>query len=231
MDYQKIAADVSQKILLYSQDTTGWKLTKSTKNVVVSWKPSNEYAGNIADTFVEHHFGLAESYGGPFSYLLRYRGEGVIEETPDKIIQFMYLPEYRSKWDKALQSYSLIEHIDEDTAICHTVTHSYGMGLISSREFVDLIHIKKYEGGVVTTNFSVEYANCPVSTSHVRGHNNPCGYVCSTLPENPAHSKLVVFIQPELGGLLPRSVVESALPSNLVNLINDTRVGLKKLLS
>ncbi|XP_075442688.1 stAR-related lipid transfer protein 6 isoform X3 [Ascaphus truei] len=208
MDYQKIAADVSQKILLYSQDTTGWKLTKSTKNVVVSWKPSNEYAGNI------------------------YRGEGVIEETPDKIIQFMYLPEYRSKWDKALQSYSLIEHIDEDTAICHTVTHSYGMGLISSREFVDLIHIKKYEGGVVTTNsVSVEYANCPVSTSHVRGHNNPCGYVCSTLPENPAHSKLVVFIQPELGGLLPRSVVESALPSNLVNLINDTRVGLKKLLS
>ncbi|MEE6457859.1 hypothetical protein FKM82_000075 [Ascaphus truei] len=207
MDYQKIAADVSQKILLYSQDTTGWKLTKSTKNVVVSWKASNEYAGNI------------------------YRGEGVIEETPDKIIQFMYLPEYRSKWDKALQSYSLIEHIDEDTAICHTVTHSYGMGLISSREFVDLIHIKKYEGGVVTTNFSVEYANCPVSTSHVRGHNNPCGYVCSTLPENLAHSKLVVFIQPELGGLLPRSVVESALPSNLVNLINDTRVGLKKLLS
>ncbi|XP_053556383.1 stAR-related lipid transfer protein 6 [Bombina bombina] len=209
MDYFKIAADVSEKILSYNQDTTGWKLVKSSKNVVVSWKPSNEYPGNI------------------------YRGEGVMEGTPEKIIPFMYLPEYRSKWDKALQHYSLLERIDEDTAICHIVTHSYGMGIISSREFIDLIHIRKFDGGVITTNsVSVEYEKFPVSTSsHVRGHNNPCGYVCSPIPNDPSHSKLVAFIQPELGGLLPRSVVESAIPSNIVNLINDARTGLKQYLS
>ncbi|KAM4710409.1 stAR-related lipid transfer protein 6 [Discoglossus pictus] len=205
MDYHKVAADVSKKMFSYSQDTTGWKPIKSSKNVAVSWKTSNDYAGNI------------------------YRGEGIIEGTPEEVIPFMYLPEYRSKWDKNLKYYSLIEHIDENTVIGHILTHSYGMGIISSREFVDLIHIKKYEGGVITTNtISVEHAKCPVTASYVRAHNNPCGYICSPLPENPAHSKLVVFFQPELGGLLPRSLVESVLPNNAVNLINDARKGLQK---
>ncbi|KAM9331230.1 stAR-related lipid transfer protein 6 [Gastrophryne carolinensis] len=208
MDYPLIADDVAQKILLYHQDTSGWKVAKSTKNITVSWKPSNEYSGNI------------------------YRGEGIIEEQPEKVIPFMYLPEYRSKWDKALKSYSILERIDQDTAICHTLTHSYGMGLISSREFVDLVHVRRYDGGVVTTNsMSVNYEKCPVTPSHVRGFNNPCGYVCSPLPENPAHSRLVVFIQPDLGGLLPRSVVESALPSNVIGLISDAREGIKKFLN
>ncbi|XP_053304187.1 stAR-related lipid transfer protein 6 [Spea bombifrons] len=208
MDYPKIAADVSRKILSYSEDTVGWKTGKTSKNVVVSWKPSNEYSGNI------------------------YRGEGIVEGTPEKIIPFLYLPEYRTKWDKALQSYSLLEQIDKDTVISQSLTHSYGMGLISPREFIDVTHIKKYDGGVITTNsISVEYPTCPVSPSYVRGFNNPCGYVCSPLPENPAQTRFVVFIQPELGGLLPRSVVESALPNNVINLINDVRVGLKKLLS
>lgn len=43
----------------------------------------------------------------------RYRGEGIIKEVPSKIIPFMYLPEYRNKWDKALQSYKLLERIDQ----------------------------------------------------------------------------------------------------------------------
>ncbi|XP_049650254.1 stAR-related lipid transfer protein 6 [Accipiter gentilis] len=206
MDYKKIADEVSEKILSYNQDTSGWRVIKISKNVTVSSKPSKEYAGNI------------------------YRGEGIIKEVPSKIIPFMYLPEYRNKWDKALQSYKLLERIDQDTGIYHSVTHSYGMGLISSRDFVDLLHVKPYPGDILTTNsVSVEYSSCPPTPSCVRGYNNPCGYVCSPLPENPEHSKLVVFIQPELGGMLPSSVVETALPTTLINLITETRAGLKGL--
>ncbi|XP_066567062.1 stAR-related lipid transfer protein 6 [Amia ocellicauda] len=204
MDFLKVADDIVQKLWSYNQDESGWTLAKNSKDVVVSWKPSSEYGGNM------------------------YRGEGIIEDTPENIIPFMYLPEHRMHWDKALKSYTLLERIDEDTAICHTVTHSYGMGLISSRDFVDLVRVKRYEGGIVTTNsMSVDYPECPPSPSHIRGHNNPCGYVCSPLPQSPGHSKLVVFIQPDLGGRLPRSLVESALPNNIINLINDTRAGIK----
>nr|XP_009943492.1 PREDICTED: stAR-related lipid transfer protein 6 [Opisthocomus hoazin] len=206
MDYKKAADEVAEKILLYSQDTSGWRVIKVSKNVTVSSKPSKEYEGNI------------------------YRGEGIIKEVPQKIIPFMYLPEHRNKWDKALQSYKLLEKIDQDTGIYHSVTHSYGMGLISSRDFVDLLHVKQYPGGIFTTNsVSVEYSSCPPAPSCVRGYNYPCGYVCSPLPENPEHSKLVVFIQPQLGGMLPSSVVETALPATLINLITDTRAGLQGL--
>ncbi|KAM8962039.1 stAR-related lipid transfer protein 6 [Pelodytes ibericus] len=207
MDYQKVAADAAHKIWSYTQDTAGWKTGKTSKNVVVSWKPSNDYSGNI------------------------YRGEGILKETAEKIIPFLYLPEYRSKWDKALETYRVVEQVDKDTVITQSLTHSYGMGIISPREFIDVIHIKKYDGGMITTNtLSVEHEKCPVTTSHVRGFNNPCGYVCTPLPENPAHTRFVVFIQPELGGLLPRTVVETALPNNVVSLFSDVRDGLKKLL-
>ncbi|XP_010001071.1 PREDICTED: stAR-related lipid transfer protein 6 [Chaetura pelagica] len=206
MDYKRMAEEVSGKIFSYSQDTSGWRVIKVSKNVTVSSKPSKEYAGNI------------------------YRGEGIIQEVPSKIIPFMYLPEHRRKWDKALQSYKLLERIDQDTGIYHSVTHSYGMGLVSARDFVDLLHVKPYPGDVLTTNsVSVEHSSCPPTPSCVRGYNNPCGYVCSPLPENPEHSKLVVFIQPELGGMLPCSVVESVLPATLINLITATKAGLKSL--
>ncbi|XP_050572339.1 stAR-related lipid transfer protein 6 isoform X2 [Cygnus atratus] len=89
MDYKKITDEISEKILSYSQDSSGWRVIKVSKNVTVSSKPSKEYAGNI------------------------YRGEGIIEEVPSKIIPFMYLPEYRNKWDKALKSYSLLESVDQ----------------------------------------------------------------------------------------------------------------------
>ncbi|XP_018426473.1 PREDICTED: stAR-related lipid transfer protein 6 [Nanorana parkeri] len=205
MDYKKMADEVSQKVLSYLKDDSGWKLAKSSGKITVSWKPSNEFSGNL------------------------YRGEGIIEEVPEKIIPFLYSDEHRKKWDKDLKFYSILEHIDQDTVIGHTITHSYGMGLISSREFVDLIHIRRYDGGVVTTNsVSLEYEKCPVTSDRIRGFNNPCGYICSPLPENPAHSKLVVFIQTELGGLLPRALVESALPSNIIGLITNVREGTKK---
>ncbi|KAK1176143.1 stAR-related lipid transfer protein 6-like isoform X1 [Acipenser oxyrinchus oxyrinchus] len=203
MDYLQIADEVAQKIWSYNQDDSGWKLAKNSVRIrhYLQWN---------------------------FEILDRYRGEGIIEDTPEKIIPFMYLPEYRNKWDTAVKSYIFLERIDQDTVIFHTITHSYGLGLISSRDFVDLINVKRYEGGIVTTNSaSVDYLKCPPSPSHVRGHNNPCEYICSPLPETPGHSKLVVFIQPDLGGKLPRSVVEFAIPNNIVNLINDTRTGIK----
>uniref|UniRef100_A0A8C5LX93 START domain-containing protein n=1 Tax=Leptobrachium leishanense TaxID=445787 RepID=A0A8C5LX93_9ANUR len=207
MDYQQTAADVAKKIYAYTQDNTGWKHGKTTKDIVVSWKTSNEYSGHI------------------------YRGECIIEETPERIIPFLYLPKYRSKWDSSLESYNIVEQIDKDTIISQSLTHSYAMGMISPREFIDLIHVKRYDDGVLTTNsISLECAKCPVTSSYVRGYNNPCGYVCIPSTENPAHCKFVVFIQPELGGLLPRSLVESAIPTNLVTAINDIREGLKKYL-
>uniref|UniRef100_A0A8C3RIC4 Uncharacterized protein n=1 Tax=Chelydra serpentina TaxID=8475 RepID=A0A8C3RIC4_CHESE len=46
---------------------------------------------------------------------------------------------------------------------------------------------------------------------------------------NPEHSKLIVFIQPERGGMLLPSVVEISLLTTLINLITAARSGIKML--
>nr|XP_020849991.1 stAR-related lipid transfer protein 6 isoform X2 [Phascolarctos cinereus]XP_020849998.1 stAR-related lipid transfer protein 6 isoform X2 [Phascolarctos cinereus] len=174
------------------------------KKITVSWKPSRNYDGHL------------------------YRAEGIIPETPAKLIQFMYLPEHRSKWDRSLHTYRMLHRIDSDTFILHTITNSFAMGSIAPRDFVDLVHIKYYEGEkVIVSSVSVEYPQCPPTSSYIRGYNNPCGYVCSPLPENPGYSKLVMYVQPELRGNLSRAVVEATMPTNLLNLIHDAKDGIK----
>ncbi|KAM7166768.1 stAR-related lipid transfer protein 6 [Macrochelys suwanniensis] len=117
-----------------------------------------------------------------------------------------------------------------DTGIHHSVTHSYGMGLISSRDCISVVCIKTYDGGIFTTNsVSVGYQKCLPSPSFIHGHKNPMWIFSSLSYRNPEHSKLIVFIQPERGGMLLPSVVEIALLTTLKNLITGARSGIKML--
>uniref|UniRef100_A0A8D2L4M5 StAR related lipid transfer domain containing 6 n=1 Tax=Varanus komodoensis TaxID=61221 RepID=A0A8D2L4M5_VARKO len=102
-----------------------------------------------------------------------------------------------------------------DTFIFHSITHSYGFGLISPRDFVYIVHIKKYDdGNLMTTNsVSVDHPDYLPTPRYVRGSNFPSGYACSPHPENPDHSKLVAILQVDLGGMLMPSLVDSPLLS------------------
>ncbi|KAH0627837.1 hypothetical protein JD844_008322, partial [Phrynosoma platyrhinos] len=151
-----------------------------------------------------------------------YRAEALVEIPPHKLFPFIYLPEYRGKWDKAVQSYKLVETIDE-------VIH-YGFGMVSPREFVYLVHIKKYDGDLMTTNsVSIDHPNFPQSSKYVRGSSFPSGYACSPLPENPEHTKFVAILQVDLGGMLMPSLIDSVMPMTLINLVTDFKAGLKSL--
>ncbi|XP_066474168.1 stAR-related lipid transfer protein 6 [Tiliqua scincoides] len=159
-----------------------------------------------------------------------YRVEAVMEAPVEKLFPFIHLPEYRSKWDKGLQQYKVIEVIDQDTSIVHSITHSYGLGLVSPRDFVFILHIKKYEGNLLTTNsISVEHPKFPPTSQYVRGTSFPCGYAVHPLPGNPSQSKFVAILQVDLGGMLRPAVIDSAMPASLINLITDCRAGIKSL--
>ncbi|XP_063147209.1 stAR-related lipid transfer protein 6 [Candoia aspera] len=150
--------------------------------------------------------------------------------SSDKLFPFVYLPEYRSKWDKSLQSYKLVRTIDQDTFIYHSITHSYGFGLISPRDFVYMLHVKKYDGKLMTTNsISVNHPDFPPTPAYVRGTTFSSGYACLPLPENPQQSKFTVIIQVDMGGLLKRSVIDSVMPLSLINFVTDCKAGFKML--
>ncbi|XP_030782031.1 stAR-related lipid transfer protein 6 isoform X5 [Macaca nemestrina] len=115
-----------------------------------------------------------------------------------------------------------------DTFICHTITQSFAMGSISPRDFIDLVYIKRYEGNMnIISSKSVDFPEYPPSSNYIRGYNHPCGFVCSPMKENPAYSKLVMFVQTEMRGKLSPSIIEKTMPSNLVNFILNAKDGIK----
>ncbi len=73
--------------------------------------------------------------------------------------------------------YSFCHH--QGLIVARSATHSAAMGLISSRDFVDLIMIKRYDDGIVTTNSkSIQRKDCPPKEGFVRGTNYNGGTVC-----------------------------------------------------
>ncbi|XP_058133741.1 stAR-related lipid transfer protein 6 [Dasypus novemcinctus] len=215
MDYKAIAQETTQEVLGYSQDTSDWKLVKISviicgflfpfeKKITVSCKDSKKFHGKI------------------------YRVEAVIPESTCKVSDFLFVPEQRVTWDKSLKRCNMIHRIDSDTIICHTITQSFAMGSISPRDFIDLVHIEHYEGNTeIVSSKSVDLPDYPPSSNYIRGYNHPCGYICSPLQGNPAHSKLVMFVQTEMRGRLSPSIIEATLPSNLVSFIINAKDGLK----
>ncbi|XP_064150574.1 stAR-related lipid transfer protein 6 isoform X2 [Loxodonta africana] len=219
MDYKAIAQQTAQEVLGYSQDTTGWKVVKTSviicgflfpfeKKITVSSKASKKFNGNI------------------------YRVEGIIPQSTSKLCELLYLPEHRVTWDKSLKAFNMVHRIDSDTFICHAITQSFAMGSISPRDFIDLVHIKHYEGNrVIISSNSVDFPGYPPSSNYIRGYNHPCGYVCSPVGENPAYSKLEMFVQTEMRGKLSPSIIEAAMPSNLISVILNAKDGIKALRS
>ncbi len=61
--------------------------------------------------------------------------------------------------------------------VVRTVTPSAAMGLISAREFIDLMMFRHEEDGesAVTAGISIEYPGYPITADLVRGKNFPCG--------------------------------------------------------
>ncbi|KAM5221967.1 stAR-related lipid transfer protein 6 [Ctenodactylus gundi] len=204
MDYKATAQQTAQEVLAYSQDTSGWKLVKSTKKITVSTKASKRFLGNL------------------------YRVEGIIPESTAKLSDFLFQPGKRITWDKSLKAYNMIHKIDSDTFICHTITQSFAMGSISPRDFIDLMHIKHFEGNMdIISCKSVDFPGYSPTSDYIRGYNHPCGYVCSPLKENPAYSKLVLFVQTEMRGKLLPSIIEKTMPSNLINFVLNAKDGIK----
>ncbi|XP_007471725.1 PREDICTED: stAR-related lipid transfer protein 6 [Lipotes vexillifer] len=204
MDYKALAQQTAQEILGYYQDTSGCKVVKTSKKITVSGKASKKFRGNL------------------------YRVEGIIPESASKLSDFLYKPENRVTWDKSLKMYSMVQKIDSDTFICHTITQSFAMGSISLRDFIDLVYLKHCEGNMdIISSTSVDFPAYPPSSNYIRGCNHARGYICSPLQENPAYSKLVMFVQTEMRGKLAPSIIEATVPSNLVSFLLNVKDGVK----
>uniref|UniRef100_A0A8W8IC23 START domain-containing protein n=1 Tax=Magallana gigas TaxID=29159 RepID=A0A8W8IC23_MAGGI len=115
-----------------------------------------------------------------------------------------------------------------DLRINRACTASAMLGLISPRDFVDLILVRETDECFSTNAISIEYPECPEVKDHVRGWNWSCGMICVKYPDDPNKCKLVSLIQPDIKGMLPKNVVESAIPGSMVEFFTKLEEALKK---
>ncbi|XP_071846109.1 stAR-related lipid transfer protein 5-like isoform X1 [Apostichopus japonicus] len=216
MDYKEEADMIAQKAYnIYK--SADWKIAKVSnengnidhfeKEVKVLYKKSSEFDGHV------------------------YRAECVIDSPAEKVVRYI-LPSprgLRGKWDKTVKESEVIEKIDEDLIVGRSATHSVAMGLISSRDFVDLITVRRYpEESIICTNSkSIQRKDCPSKDGFVRGVNYHGGTFCTPVEGEPDKCYVVNIVQTDLSGMLPKTVVESALPTNLIDFFRDLDAALK----
>ncbi|KAM4676863.1 stAR-related lipid transfer protein 5 isoform 2-T2 [Discoglossus pictus] len=208
MEYTELARTAADKLLSYSKDQSGWKLCKRTNEVAVYWRPSTEFPGNL------------------------YKGEGIVAAKPEHVWECLKpVPGgLRVKWDTNLEDFQLVEAVTDDISVFRTITPSAAMNLISPRDFVDVVLIKHYEDGSITSNATnVEHPDCPPQRPFVRGFNNPCGCFCVPVPGDPEKTQLLSFFQTDLSGYLPKSVVDSFFPYSMCSFYSNLKKAVKTL--
>lgn len=205
MDYRAKGEQVAQTLQNYCNSEDSWKPVKEGKNFKILYRKSSEFDGYI-------YKGIAEFNAKPrvvFDY---------VEPLPDG---------QRLKWDKTMKSIEILKQIDSDLRINRACTHSAAMGLISPRDFVDLIQIKETDEYISTNAVSIECDEFPPEKKFVRGWNYCCGIVVFKISNDPNKCKLVSLIQPDIKGMLPKSLVDSTIPSSMTDFFTQLTKALK----
>ncbi|CAL1527328.1 unnamed protein product [Lymnaea stagnalis] len=207
---QEIGQKTVETLREYLTDNNGWHTAKKTKDIIVEYKHS-------------------KCPGFEHGYL--YRGQ--TEYNCSKEILFDYIDPtdndcLRRKWDKDIRGIQLLKQVTPDIRIIRSMTNSAAMGLISPRDFIDAIMTIKSKDFISTNGTSIEYEECPPEHDFVRGWNYPCGMMCISAPDKPDSTRLVTFIQPDIKGMIPKALVDSALPTSMTGFFNNLRAILKK---
>eukprot|EP00128_Syssomonas_multiformis_P004966 Colp12_sorted_trinity150504_noHs@32035 len=182
-----------------------WTLVKKTALATVQSTPSKSFEGHL------------------------YRCEALLEASPEDVFAHLN-PKgpLRLKWDKSVKSLEILESLSDNLSIAKSTTHPVMFGLISSRDFIDLIYENSNEKFIATTAHGIEHPSYPPCAHFVRGVNYECGLFACRVPGNNKQTRLINFIQSDIKGMLPKSAVESAMPNALITFCDQLRTFITK---
>jgi hypothetical protein len=204
MAWNSLAEEILQKIKNYRLLSDDWQVCKKSADVTVWHRPSPDWKGTL------------------------YKAEGIVEADPETVFSFVdpSPSSPRCQWDKAIKQLHVIDQVDKNVSIMRTVTHSAFGGLISSRDFVDLVVNEITPDYLATSARWTEHPKCPPNNDCVRGANHPCSIICHRITGQPNQTRVTTYIQTDLAGMLPTSLVDSALPSNQVNFFTALKAAI-----
>uniref|UniRef100_H2YL05 START domain-containing protein n=1 Tax=Ciona savignyi TaxID=51511 RepID=H2YL05_CIOSA len=203
-DFEVQAEKLEKEALNIIHDNNGWTYLKTSDQVKVYWKPSPHFKGNMYKFLVE------------------------IDEPFNEVYDVMKPPDTtqaRLSWDKSIKHYEQLKKVNQDISIGWIQTHPVAMGMISMREFIDLYYFRKYDSDSRNPDYgktcwifatSIDYSFHPPTPGCVCAKNYPAGYAVAQDKRNPNKSIMELYVNCDIGGKLPRSLVEAALPSQQV---------------
>ncbi|KAJ7988538.1 hypothetical protein DPEC_G00324610 [Dallia pectoralis] len=205
-DPSALTAKLQKTLISYhSLDENDWRVSKTSKEVTVWRKSSAEFHGYL------------------------YKAQGIVDDDPNRIVDYIRPGPYRLQWDSLLTSMNIIETLDQDCCVMRYTTSGQLWNIIAPREFIDFSYTTDYQDGLLSCGVSLDHED--QHQSFVRGFNHPCGWFCVPTKENsaiPAQSLLTGYIQTDLRGMMPQSAVDTAMAGALISFFTDLRKALKK---
>lgn len=206
------------ELMKYHDDISGWTSLKTLRGVDIQYRKSPHFSGNL------------------------YKFECDFDAPDDLVFHVLKPPVNRDErlaWDKSVKDYQCLEKIRDDLLIILVVSHSALGGLIASREFVTFSHFKphqelssqEYDRVSWILSKQVEHQSRPVTRQFVRADVYPTGYAVSRYAGDSSKCRLTMYFNTDIGGLIPRSMIERALPSGQVAYIEAVREQVKRLQS
>ncbi|OWA55141.1 putative StAR-related lipid transfer protein 5 [Hypsibius exemplaris] len=201
------ATDVEKRIRELESLREGWKKVKETPHCSVYSRPSDDFSGHI------------------------YKSEGNVPAPFETVFNFVYPgveKPRRREWDTAVSSTVVIDKPATDTDVLISRTAPVCMGLISAREFVDLVKVVREPTRIFTASCSIDHPAAPETKGFVRGFNYPNSLFCYKVEGVPHETRFVQYVQSDLRGMLPSSLVESAIPSSMAEAYPNLKAALAK---
>nr|XP_026696120.1 stAR-related lipid transfer protein 5-like isoform X2 [Ciona intestinalis] len=205
-DLVEQAKNLEKEALSVVWNKNGWTYLKTLNDVEVYWKPSTCFNGSIYKFTVE------------------------VDQLCDDVYDVMKPPDVtddRLSWDKSIKHYEVVE---KDIKVGLITTPAVAMGMISKREFVDLYYFRTYDCDVTDAEYSktcwifatsIDHPKHSPTKGYVRAKNYPAGYSVSKSKRYPNKSYMELYVNCDIGGMLPRTLVEAALPSQQIAYIRS----------
>ncbi|XP_002735978.1 stAR-related lipid transfer protein 5-like [Saccoglossus kowalevskii] len=119
-DYSAIAEETLTKVNAYVE-STDWKPWKTSKGMEIVYKPSSDFKGNVYKTMYE------------------------LDAPREKILELIWDLKQHEKWETALKGgMECVEQIRENLMVIRSVSAPLLKGLVSARDFIDLLGYKYY---------------------------------------------------------------------------------------
>lgn len=165
----------------------------------------------------------------PGSPVRIYKAVGELNASPTVVFDYAAPPGFgtiREKWDRTVKRWDVLKTVTESVKVLRSESFSVLMGLISSRDFIDVIMAERSDDISFTCGRGVDYPH-PEDPACVRGMNYASGMLCFAAKGKPTTTRMVLLVQTDPRGSIPHKLIEAAVPSIQFQFFAQLRKALK----